>query len=65
MHWFTLHVSRKGQHPGLSDEADTEVQKAAVHWVANVKKPDFGAELNLFTAWFKKWFYSHHLDLPS
>ena len=33
----------KGQHPGLSDEAKTEVQKAAVHWVA-----DFRAELNLF-----------------
>ena len=25
----------KGQHPGLSDEADTEVQKAAVHCVAS------------------------------
>ena len=33
-----LHVFQrvflKGQHPGLSDEADAEVQKAAVHWVA-------------------------------
>ena len=27
-------VWTKGQHHGLSDEADAEVQKAAVHWVA-------------------------------
>ena len=31
---FILSRAIKGQHPRLSDEANTEVQKAAVHWVA-------------------------------